>query len=134
MKKILALVLAFCLMAAILPAAAEDAGSLLTMFGTSDGEGDAQGVAGFVTGGDSDLNPDSIGSIIQGSGENVKIYSDEGEDELPGPEKEGGGTAVKTGDENNLTPYYIGMVVAGLLFLYLALDALTDRMYKKGRG
>ncbi len=43
-------------------------------------------------------------------------------------------TAVKTGDENNLTPYYIGMVVAGLLFLYLALDALTDRMYKKGRG
>ena len=48
--------------------------------------------------------------------------------------KEGGGTAVKTGDENNLTPYYIGMVVAGLLFLYLALDALTDRMYKKGRG
>ena len=48
--------------------------------------------------------------------------------------KEGGGTAVKTGDENNLTPYYIGMVVAGLLFLYLALDALTDRMYKKGKG
>lgn len=46
----------------------------------------------------------------------------------------GGKTAVKTGDENNLTPYYIGMVVAGLLFLYLALDALTDRMYKKGRG
>jgi hypothetical protein len=48
--------------------------------------------------------------------------------------KEGGGTAVRTGDDNNLTPYYIGMVVAGLLFLYLALDALTDRMYKKGRG
>ena len=46
----------------------------------------------------------------------------------------GGKTAVKTGDENNLTPYYIGMVVAGLLFLYLALDALMDRMYKKGRG
>ena len=46
----------------------------------------------------------------------------------------GGKTAVKTGDENNLPPYYIGMVVAGLLFLYLALDALTDRMYKKGRG
>ena len=43
-------------------------------------------------------------------------------------------TAVKTGDENNLMPYYIGMVVAGLLFLYLALDAVTDRMYKKGRG
>ena len=99
MKKILALVLAFCLMAAILPAAAEDAGSLLTMFGTSDGEGDAQGVAGFVTGGDSDLNPDSIGSIIQGTGENVKIYSDEGEDELPGPEKEGGGTGKVAGGE-----------------------------------
>ena len=49
--------------------------------------------------------------------------------------KEGGGTvAPPTGDENNLMPYYIGMVVAGLLFLYLALDALTDRMYKKGRG
>ena len=47
--------------------------------------------------------------------------------------KEGGGTAVKTGDENNLFPYYVGMFVAGLLFLYLALDALTDRMYKKGR-
>lgn len=43
-------------------------------------------------------------------------------------------TAVKTGDENNLIPYYIGMVVAGLLFLYLALDAVTDRLYKKGRG
>ena len=42
-------------------------------------------------------------------------------------------SAVKTGDENNLTPYYIAMVVVGLLFLYLALDAITDRMYKKGR-
>lgn len=41
-------------------------------------------------------------------------------------------TAVKTGDENNLTPYYIGMIIAGLLFLYLALDAVTDRMYMKG--
>lgn len=39
--------------------------------------------------------------------------------------------AVKTGDENNLVPYYIGMSVAGLLFLYLALDALTDKLYKK---
>ena len=49
--------------------------------------------------------------------------------------KDGGGrTSYKTGDENNLVPYYIGMVVAGLLFLYLALDAVTDRMYKKGRG
>lgn len=46
-------------------------------------------------------------------------------------------TAVKTRDENNLLPYYIGMIVAGLLFLYLALDAYTDRKYSvrgKGRG
>ncbi len=43
-------------------------------------------------------------------------------------------TAVKTGDENNLLPYYIGMIVAGLLLLYLALDAFTDRLYKKGKG
>ena len=43
-------------------------------------------------------------------------------------------TAVKTGDENNLVPYYVGMIVAGLLFLYLALDAVTDRLYKKGKG
>ena len=42
-------------------------------------------------------------------------------------------TAVKTGDENNLVPYYVGMIVAGLLLLYLALDAVTDRMYQKGR-
>ena len=46
----------------------------------------------------------------------------------------GGKTSWQTGDENNLIPYYIGMVVAGLLFLYLALDAVTDRMYRKGRG
>lgn len=46
-------------------------------------------------------------------------------------------TAVKTGDENNLVPYYIGMVVAGLLLLYLALDSYTDKKYsqrRKGRG
>ena len=43
-------------------------------------------------------------------------------------------TAVKTGDETNLIPYYIGMVVAGLIFLYLALDAYTDKLYKKGKG
>ncbi len=43
-------------------------------------------------------------------------------------------TAVRTGDENNLTPYYIVMTIAGLLFLYLALDAITDRLYKKGKG
>ena len=43
-------------------------------------------------------------------------------------------TAVKTGDENNLLPYYIGMVVAGLIFLFLALDAYTDKLYKKEQG
>ena len=43
-------------------------------------------------------------------------------------------TAVKTGDDNNLLPYYIGMTAAGLLFLYLALDAVTDRLYKKRKG
>ena len=43
-------------------------------------------------------------------------------------------TAVKTGDDNNLLPYYIGMVVAGLIFLFLALDAYTDRLYKKEQG
>ncbi len=44
-------------------------------------------------------------------------------------------TVVKTGDDNNLIPYYIGMIVAGLLFLYFALDAYTDRLYKKrGKG
>ena len=43
-------------------------------------------------------------------------------------------TAVKTGDENNLLPYYIGMIVSGLIFLYFALDAYTDRLYKKGKG
>lgn len=42
-------------------------------------------------------------------------------------------TAVKTGDENNLTPYYIVMVITGLLFLYFALDAYTDKLYKKGK-
>lgn len=42
-------------------------------------------------------------------------------------------TAVKTGDENNLVPYYIAMGITGLLFLYLALDAYTDRKFEKGR-
>lgn len=42
-------------------------------------------------------------------------------------------TAVKTGDENNLIPYYIGMVVAGLLLLYLALDAYTDKKFSQRR-
>ena len=38
MKKILALVLAFCLVLTILPAAAENLDSLLSLFGISDGE------------------------------------------------------------------------------------------------
>ena len=44
------------------------------------------------------------------------------------------GNAPKTGDENNLIPYYIAMVLSGLLFLYFALDSYTDRLYKKGKG
>ena len=44
------------------------------------------------------------------------------------------GTAPKTGDEHNLLPYYIAMIISGLLFLYFALDAYTDRLYKKGKG
>ena len=43
-----------------------------------------------------------------------------------------GGKVVKTGDTHNALPYYIGMAVAGLLLLYLVLDAYTDRKYKKG--
>lgn len=44
------------------------------------------------------------------------------------------GTAPKTGDEHNLLPYYIAMIISGLLFLYFALDSYTDRLYKKGKG
>lgn len=44
------------------------------------------------------------------------------------------GTAPRTGDEHNLLPYYIAMIISGLLFLYFALDSYTDRLYKKGRG
>lgn len=47
---------------------------------------------------------------------------------------DGSRKSVKTGDETNLMPYYIGMTAAGLVFLYLALDAYTDRKYKKGRN
>lgn len=43
-------------------------------------------------------------------------------------------TAPKTGDDHNLLPYYIAMTISGLLFLYFALDAYTDRLYKKGKG
>lgn len=42
--------------------------------------------------------------------------------------------APKTGDSHNLLPYYIAMIISGLLFLYFALDAYTDRLYKKGKG
>ena len=43
-------------------------------------------------------------------------------------------TIVRTGDEYNLLPFYIAMAVSGLVFLYLALDSITDRIYfgKKG--
>jgi len=36
---------------------------------------------------------------------------------------------VRTGDDYRLTPFYIGMLVSGLVLLYLVLDAITDRMY-----
>ena len=44
------------------------------------------------------------------------------------------GNAPKTGDEHNLFPYYVAMILSGLLFLYFALDSYTDRLYKKGKG
>ncbi len=43
-----------------------------------------------------------------------------------------GYNAPKTGDEHNLFPYYVAMIISGLLLLYFALDAYTDRKYKKG--
>ena len=45
------------------------------------------------------------------------------------PEENKRVTIVKTGDEFKLVPLYIAMVVSGLVFLYFALDALTDRIY-----
>ena len=47
--------------------------------------------------------------------------------------------------EENIIPRYdefdkahrrehVAMVISGLLFLYFALDAYTDRLYKKGKG
>lgn len=94
MRKFLALVLAFCLMTAILPAAAEEAGNLLTLFGVSGGEGDAQGAVGTVPEGDSGLNTDSFGNMFGGTDKGEKIYSDEGKDELPGS----GNMAGETGN------------------------------------
>ena len=43
---------------------------------------------------------------------------------------------VKTGDEYRITPFYIAMIISGLIFLYLALDSITDRIYgvKRKRG
>ena len=41
---------------------------------------------------------------------------------------------AKTGDETNLLPYYVIMIISGLVFLYLALDAITDRIYGRKRG
>lgn len=40
---------------------------------------------------------------------------------------------VRTGDDYRSAPLYLAMVVSGLLFLYLALDAITDRIYGVGR-
>ena len=99
MKKFLALVLAFCLMTAILPAAAEEAGNLLTLFGVSGGEGDAQGAVGTVPEGDSGLNTDSFGNMFGGTDKGEKIYSDEGKDELPGSGNMAGETGNAGGGE-----------------------------------
>ena len=43
---------------------------------------------------------------------------------------------VKTGDDYRIVPLYVAMVVSGLVFMYFALDVITDRMYngKKRRG
>ena len=99
MKKFLALVLAFCLMTAILPAAAEEAGNLLTLFGVSGREGDAQGAVGTVPEGDSGLNTDSFGNMFGGTDKGKKIYSDEGKDELPGSGNMAGETGNAGGGE-----------------------------------
>ena len=47
-----------------------------------------------------------------------------------------GKTIVRTGDESNYLPLYIGMIAGGLVLLYFALDAVTDRIYfgKKRAG
>ena len=47
-------------------------------------------------------------------------------------ETRGTRTVVRTGDTTNLNPYYIGMGVAGLLLLVLAVDGLVQRR-KAGR-
>ena len=125
MKKILALVLAFCLVLTILPAAADSLDSLLSLFGISDGESGAQGVAGTVSGSDGELSLDSLeslfggsegifagdsedilaglGNMLGGTEESDGIYSGDGEDELPGS----GSILVGTGTVEN-GPLYTG--------------------------
>lgn len=36
---------------------------------------------------------------------------------------------VRTGDDSNYLPLWIGMIAGGLVLLYFVLDAITDRMY-----
>ena len=125
MKKILALVLAFCLVLTILPAAADSLDSLLSLFGISGGESGAQGVAGTVSGSDGELSLDSLeslfggsegifagdsedilaglGNMLGGTEESDGIYSGDGEDELPGS----GSILVGTGTVEN-GPLYTG--------------------------
>ena len=43
---------------------------------------------------------------------------------------EGKGKPVKTGDDTNLFPFYVGMAAAALLMLTLALDAYTEKKYR----
>ena len=38
---------------------------------------------------------------------------------------------VKTGDDTDLNPYYIAMLLSGLILLYFVLDVITDRIYGK---
>ncbi len=38
-------------------------------------------------------------------------------------------SVVKTGDDHNFTPLYIGMLAGGLGLLYFVLDGITDRKY-----
>ena len=74
------------------------------------------------------LEGETIGNVYQNTQADIKMNFAV---ELPNKKW----IPVKTGDENNLLPYYIVMIVAGLVFLYLALDSVTDRMYRKrGRG
>ena len=59
--------------------------------------------------------------------------------ELNSPDSPGGPgrpDIVRTGDQYNLNPFYIAMLISGLIFLYLALDSITDRIYgvKRKRG